>query len=89
MAEAEDAARREVPQGLRAQLLAVKHQVGRSTLEHLNAIDQKLQAIEQRVAAETLSLPGAAGAGSSLRGGGVGGNAAGNSQRGDNTKRRR
>jgi hypothetical protein len=76
VAEAEDAARREVPTGLRAQLLAVKHQVGRASLEHLSALEAKVAAIEARVAAETLVMPGAGGSvrtGGGARGGDSGG----------------
>lgn len=73
-AEAEDAARREVPQGLRAQLLAVKHQVGRSSTEYLNALEQKVQALEARMMSENLVLPGGGGMGGGA--GGAGGNAA-------------
>jgi hypothetical protein len=51
-AEAEAAADREIPQGLRAQLTGIRSQISRASLENIAALEAKVAAIEARVLAE-------------------------------------
>jgi hypothetical protein len=51
-AEAEAAADREIPQGLRAQLTGIRSQISRASLENIAALEAQVAAIEARVLAE-------------------------------------